>query len=367
MKGLRGQGRIFKRGEKYWVAYYVDVDGKSKEQRESAGYTMADAKKLLKSRWIEIHSGKFVDPKKAKITVNDLLDNYLVHLKNKGAKSVSRLISDLKRIRETFGGFRAINVKSPMMDQYISEQLELGRANATINRGVSALKTAFNLARKQELLKDVPFFTTLREDNARQGFFEKAEYEAILDHLPDYLRGVVQMAYKTGWRRAEILNLKWESVDRQAKELRLRTSKNREGRCIPLQGELWDVIESQWEAREVKLKDRTLISQWVFHNQGQQIQSYYKAWHTACNKAGIPGKLPHDFRRTAARNMTRAGVSETVAMSITGHKTNSMFRRYNITSQEDKQQALLATEEYVRGQPSEKKVLHLDKSIFKKG
>ena len=86
MKGLRGQGRIFKRGEKYWVAYYVDVDGKSKEQRESAGYTMADAKKLLKSRWIEIHSGKFVDPKKAKITVNDLLDNYLVHLKNQGGE-----------------------------------------------------------------------------------------------------------------------------------------------------------------------------------------------------------------------------------------------------------------------------------------
>ena len=359
MKGLRGQGRIFKRGEKYWVAYYVDVDGKSKEQRESAGYTMADAKKLLKSRWIEIHSGRFVDPKKAKITVNDLLDNYLVHLKNKGAKSVSRLISDLKRIRETFGNLRAINVKSPMMDQYISEQLELGRANATINRGVSALKTAFNLAKKQEILRDVPYFATLMEDNARQGFFEKAEYEAVLEHLPDYLKGLVQIAHNTGWRKAEISNLTWKSVDRVARELRLRTSKNGEGRCIPLLGELWDIIERQWAAREVKLKDRTLISQWVFHNKGNQIKSYYKAWHTACNKAGILGKLPHDFRRTAARNMTRAGVSETVAMSITGHKTNSMFRRYNITSQEDKQQALIATEEYVRGQPSEKKIYPL--------
>ena len=356
---MRGQGRIYKRGKgkvtRYWIAYYVDGD----EYRESAGNTEADARRKLKARLNEKHSDRFIDPRKAKITVNELLDNYLTHLKNKGAKSVARLTSDLKRIRETFGSYRAINVKSPMMDQYISEQLELGRADATINRGVSALRTAFNLARKQEMLKDVPFFTTLREDNARQGFFEKAEYEAILNHLPDYLKGVVQMAYKTGWRRAEILNLKWESVDLQAKELRLWTSKNREGRCIPLQGELWDVIERQWAVREVKLKDRTLISHWVFHNKGKQIQSYYKAWHTACNAAGISGKLPHDFRRSAARNMTRAGVTETVAMSITGHKTNSMFRRYNITSQEDKKQALLDTEEYLRGQPSEKKIYPL--------
>ena len=355
MKGLRGQGRIFERGEKYWIAYYVD----GVEHRESAGNTKADAKRKLKTRLNEIHSDKFIDPRTAKITVNELLDNYLTHLKNKGAKSVSRLTSDLKRIREYFGCYRAINVKPPMVDQYISEQLKRGFANATINRGLSALKTAFNLARKQEILNDVPFFTTLREDNARQGFFEKAEYEAILSHLPGYLKGAVQLAYKTGWRRGEILNLKWESVDLQAKELRLWTSKNREGRCIPLQGELWDVVARQWAAREVKLKDRTLISQWVFHNKGKRIQSYYKAWHTACNAAGYPGKLPHDFRRTAARNMTRAGVTETVAMSITGHKTNSMFRRYNITSQEDKKQALLDTEEYVRGQSSEKKIYPL--------
>ncbi|MBT5260289.1 MAG: site-specific integrase [Nitrospina sp.] len=356
MKGLiRGQGRVFMRGKKYWIAYYV----RGEEHRESGGNTKADAKRKLKTRLNEIHSDKFIDPRTAKITVNELLDNYLTHLKNKGAKSVSRLTSDLKRIREYFGCYRAINVKPPMVDQYISEQLKRGFANATINRGLSALKTAFNLARKQEILNDVPFFTTLREDNARQGFFEKAEYEAILSHLPGYLKGAVQLAYKTGWRRAEILNLTWESVDLQAKELRLWTSKNREGRCIPLQGELWDVIERQWAAREVNLKDRTLISHWVFHNKGKQIQSFYKAWHTACDAAGYPGKLPHDFRRTAARNMTRAGVTETVAMSITGHKTNSMFRRYNITSQEDKKQALLDTEEYVRGQSSEKKIYPL--------
>lgn len=356
MKGLiRGQGRIYLRGKKYWIAYYVE----GKEHRESGGNTKADAKRKLKARLNEIHSDKFIDPRTAKITVNELLDNYLTHLKNKGAKSVSRLTSDLKRIRENFGCYKAINIKPPMVDQYISEQLKLGFANATINRGLSALKTAFNLSRKQEILKDVPYFTTLREDNARQVYFDKAEFEAVLRNLPEYLKGLVQFAYKTGWRRAEISNLKWDSVDRHASEVRLYTSKNNEGRCIPIEGELWDVIECQWATREVKLKDRTLISEWVFHNKGKQIKSYYKAWHRACDAAGVLGKLPHDFRRTAVRNMDRAGVSETVAMKITGHKTNSMYRRYNITSQEDKRQALLDTEEYLRGQPSEKKIYPL--------
>lgn len=153
-----------------------------------------------------------------------------------------------------------------------------------------------------------------------------------------------------------MLNLTWESVDRQAKELRLKTSKNDEGRCLPLQGELWDVIQLQWAAREVKLKDRTLISQWVFHRKGKQIKSYYKAWHKACFKAGISGKLPHDFRRTTVRNMDRAHVPPTVAMKITGHKTDAIYKQYNITSQEDQAQALLDTEEYLKGQPSEKKI-----------
>ncbi len=348
-------GRIYQRGNKYWMAYYVN----GKEYRQAAGNTEKDAKRNLKAKNKEILGDRFVDPQKAKTTVNELLDNYLTYLTNKGAKSVSRLTSDLKRIRENFGCRRAINLKSQMVDQYISEQLGLEFANATINRGVSALRAAFNLAKKQEILRDVPFFTILSEDNARQVFFEKAEYESVLESLPDYLKGLIQVAHITGWRKAEVLGLTWESVDRQARELKLRTSKNKEGRCIPLEGELWNIIEGQWAVREVKLNDKTLISKWVFHNRGKQIKSYYKAWHKACDAAGVCGKLPHDFRRTAARNMTRAGVSETVAMKITGHKTNAMFRRYNITSQEDMTKALVATEEYLSDQPSEKKILHL--------
>ena len=73
----------------------------------------------------------------------------------------------------------------------------------------------------------------------------------------------------------------------------------------------------------------------VFHIEGNPFKSYRKAWKTACRKAGLPGRIPHDLRRTAVRNLVRAGVSEVVAMKMTGHKTRSIFDRYDIVSQGD--------------------------------
>jgi integrase len=73
----------------------------------------------------------------------------------------------------------------------------------------------------------------------------------------------------------------------------------------------------------------------VLHNEAKPFKSYRKSWKTACRKAGLPGRIPHDFRRTAVRNLVRAGVPEAVAMKMTGHKTRSVFERYNIVSQGD--------------------------------
>jgi integrase len=364
MKGLRGQGRIFKRGEKYWIAYYV----RGKEQRESAGCKTADAKKLLKSRLREIHSGKFIGLEKEKITVNDLLDSLIIHLENKGAASVNTLVSHFKPIREMFGCDRAIDINGQRIEQYISErkQGKRGNANATINRGLGGLKQAFNLARKQGLLSHELYIPKLKEENARQGFFEKEEFDAIVSELPEYLKDFMRFAYHTGWRKGEIVSLVWGLVDRSAKEIRLQTSKNGTGRCLPLEGELRDLIERRWSARKVESKNGDVsISPLVFHRDGKAVGDCRKAWKTACNKAGYPGKLVHDFRRTAARNMTRAGVTETVAMSITGHKTPSMFQRYNITSSDDKRQALIATQEYIKSLLPEEKMIPLQDALPK--
>jgi integrase len=214
---------------------------------------------------------------------------------------------------------------------------------------------------KQGRLSRVPYVSLLTEDNARQGFFERADFEAVVDHLEDPLDDFARFGYLTGWRRGEIAGLRWEMVDRSAKEVRLPTSKNGSGRVLPLEGELWDLVERRWSAREVAVSDDvTKLSEFVFHRKGHPVAEFRKSWTRACKQAKVPGLLFHDLRRTAVRNMVRAGVPQSVAMSISGHKTVSMFMRYNITSEEDKRKALKSTQKYVRRQSAVRRVVSME-------
>ncbi len=154
----------------------------------------------------------------------------------------------------------------------------------------------------------------------------------MLEHLPEYLKPPMIFAYLTGWRSSEVLSLTWRNIDFPAQEIRLEpgTTKNDEGRTFPFSvlPPLADLIYTQ---RQRTPKDIT----WVFNNNGKPIKDYYDAWRKACKAAKLPGKLVHDFRRTAVRNLERAGVPRSVAMKLTGHKTEAVYRRYAIVSPAD--------------------------------
>ena len=104
--------------------------------------------------------------------------------------------------------------------------------------------------------------------------------------------------------------------------------------------ELRGAIEDQWAIHE-ELRSNGIICPWVFPHttpvgkRGQRIKTYRRPWLSACKKAGIVGRIPHDFRRTAVRNLERAGVPRSVAMQITGHLTESVYRRYDFVSDAD--------------------------------
>ena len=99
------------------------------------------------------------------------------------------------------------------------------------------------------------------------------------------------------------------------------------------------------------------LAVFVFHRDGHPIGDFRKAWATACKEAKIIGKLFHDFRRTAVRNMIRAGVPQAVAMSISGHRTVSMFNRYDITSDADQREAIRRVSQHLKRPTSSNTIL----------
>ena len=231
-------------------------------------------------------------------------------------------------------------------------RLEEGAGNATVNRELSALKRMFNIGAKQTppIIVRVPHIPMLRENNARKGFFEHDEFLALRDALPEYLQGFVTFAYKSGWRSTEIRLLKWSQVDLKNGIVRLEKgeTKNDEARTFYLDEELKELFKKQWETR----KSVMILIPYVFPNRNGNgpIGDFRKSWFNACKSTKIGYRLFHDLRRTAVRNMVRSGIPERVAMSISGHKTRSVFDRYNIVNDKDLKQAAKLQEAYLQSQ-----------------
>ena len=271
-------------------------------------------------------------------------------------------------LKRFFEGYRVPEITSPKRHAYIENRLGEGAANATINRELSALKRMLNIGAKQTPSKvdRKPYIPMLKENNVKKGFFEHAEFVTLRDALPDYLKGFVTFAYKTGWRVSEITDLTWNQVDLDNGIVRLEPgeTKNDDGRTVYLDDELKEVFSHQWKKRKNLLP-------YVFLNSrfSGKIKKIDKSWNKACRKAGLgygykvnenyvekwKNKLPagptvHDFRRTVCRNMVRSGIPERVAMMISGHKTRSVFDRYNIVNDADLKLAAQKQELYLQTQ-----------------
>jgi integrase len=351
-RGLR------KRGGVWWIRYYRN----GRRYEESAKTDKWEkARDLLRTREGDIAKGVPVTPNIGRLKFEEAVGDVVTDYKTNGKRS----LDDLQRRIDNhlipyFGGRRMVTIGTADLRAYVAERQaptkhddgteEAGAAAATINRELAVIKRAFRLAVQAGKLLAIPHIPMLRENNIRQGFFERTEFEDVRAKLPAALRGLVTFAYFTGWRiRSEVLGLTWSQVDRKAHTIRLEPgqTKSREGRTLPYDAltELREVIDEQWREHE-RLKAENRIVPFVFHREalvkqpdgslklqpGQPIKSFRKAWDSACGDAGVR-RIPHDFRRTAVRNLVRAGVPERTAMQITGHKTRSVFDRYDIVNE----------------------------------
>ena len=354
-------GKPYKRGNVWWIKYYRN--GKSIRESSKSKSKMV-AVSLLKRREGEIAQGMTPGVFFERVTYEELEKNLLLDYRINNKKSIDRTKRSVTLLKKHFGGLKATQITTPMINSYVVTRLDAGVANATINRELAALKRMLNLGTQQTppLVNRVPYIPMLKENNTRKGFFEHEEFLALRNILPGYLNGFVSFAYQYGWRLEEVAGLTWKQVDRQQGIVRLEVleTKNDDARTVYLDEELKQVFQQQFI-------DRQLGCQYIFHNNGKKIGNFRRSWNTACRQLGIgfgyrvdkdyvikwenklpPGPTLHDFRRTAVRNMVRAGIPEKVAMTISGHRTRSVFDRYNIVNDQDLKRAAEQQASYFR-------------------
>lgn len=360
-----------------WWIKYTRAGQSYSESSESS--RKGDAKKLLQDREGDIVRGKPITPNIGKLKFDDaaadMLNEYRTNKKH-SIDVVERRVR--KHLTPFFQGWRMVNITTTDVRAYINQRqttptvlvrkattvrLSDGSiqttpeerrpaSNAEINRELAHLKRMFVLAIQANKLLYRPHIPMLRENNVRKGFFEPASISSVMNNLPLEIRPVIEFAYITGWRIAsEVLPLEWRRVDFAAGEVRLDAgaTKNGDGRVFPMTANLRRLLQAQY-VEHARLKNSGHIVPYVFFREvaegrggekkPQRIMSFNKAWKSACRKAGCPGRIPHDLRRTAVRNLVRAGIPERVAMQMTGHKTRSVFERYNIVSEGDLRDAV---------------------------
>ena len=343
---VKGFGAIYLRGSTWYLDYWKD--GKQHRESSKSGKERV-AIALLKQRHGEIARGELITPKADKLTVSELLDGVIQDYELSGNRSIKDIRHRIAPLKERFGHERASRLREQQIENYRTDRLAIKKARATINRELEALKRGYRLAveKKQISPVRVPIIRFFPENNARQGFVEYEEFCGIVQHLPEPIADIAWFAYLSGWRKAEVLSLTWDDVDRANGVVTLRPefSKNKEPRELPLANPgLQGIIERRWNARLVMTENGPLVVDRLFHRDGKPVKVLRRCWASACKKVGRPDLLFHDLRRSAVRNMVKAGVREKVAMRITGHKTRSMFDRYHIVDDRDVREALKATE-----------------------
>lgn len=378
----KGDGSIFKRGNSYWVSYYLN----GQQQREAAkgrdGKNTDDpqvAERFLKAIIKRVHGDQvgglpFETPQSRRLTVADLLDALKAKFELKGKASAQNL-SHVRRATADFGHYRAVGFSTQTISDYQKERLAKGDKPASINRVLQMLRQAFNLAVREKRIATVPFIEMLSEKgNARKGFFGELEFRAVLSHLPEDLKDFARYCYATGSRKGEAASITWTMV--AGDELRIPGDicKNRRPRTLPISGEVAEVIDRCRSARRIEESGTVHLSEYVFHRDGDSgpIHEFRKSWARACVAAKLGamicpkcesegdaltcpecktatkyrGKIFHDFRRSAVRNMVKAGIPIQKAKAWSGHASDSIFERYSILTTDDLRDTLHQTEQY---------------------
>lgn len=354
-KRPRGSGRVFQRyhvnaaGERVLNRWWIEYAFNRQPRREGSWATEREAYDALAERTTQIRHGSF-SAEAVTLTVAGALAEWDAHLVDQRAKSLDKFRSRIRCLTEGLGRYRIRELTPPIFRAYTKRRQEAGAADGTLNLEMGCLVSAFNLAIRQGRIAVKPHVPRPPASPARSGFVEVETFDRIHAKLPAPYADLVEFLYLSGWRSTEAKTLTWAHVFLREQEIRLDTSKNGKRRLLVLTGRLGELLRH-------RLTLRVLSSPYVFHRDGKPVShALMDRWKAACAEAEAPGLIIHDLRRSAIRNMIRAGVNQTVAKTITGHRSDTVFERYNITTSDDQRRAGDATAAYLATRRAENTV-----------
>jgi len=364
-KRERGSGSIYHNGSAvWWVKFYV----RGIPKRESSGSTdYKVAERLLKRRLAEVITKTYV--MRANIKIDELITDLVAEYKRERRKSIGHLEMRWKKHLEPFfGRMKVDDINTDTVQRYSAKREAEGVQGPTINRELAVLKRAFNLALacSPPKVRSCPVFPMYAENDPRTGFLKDEEYTRLARECSKeglWLRTLLTVAYNLAFRKGELLGLRVRQIDLASRTIRLAvgTTKNGDGRTVPMSNEVYELLKACVIGKQ---QDDSVFTR----PDGTPVRDFRKQWSTICVAAKVGalvcpkceqsvggeknrcancrqdwareelkyvGLIFHDLRRSGVRNLRRLGVQETVAMRISGHKTRSVFDRYNITDEAD--------------------------------
>jgi integrase len=347
--------------KKHGRFYAMEFWFRGKRYQKSTGVesrrTALEIERAFRTQLAKGEVGIEEKPKPERRKVSELLDALGASYEREGIATPEKN-SLLRVVARAFGMRWADSLAKADVDSYIDRKKREGVAPKTINNHLMALATAYHKAKLQP-----PEIEWLKVRNTRQGFFTEEEFERLLAVLPEeLLKDLCRFAMETGMRFGEIASLRWEFVQGGFLKLPGACTKNGFPRSVAIANEVKAILDRRRKAQAVPMNGHAQLSGLIFHHGGKRLGEFpRKAWQRACIVTGLGtrtctkcgtsgpeffcrgckkqrkyvGRLFHDFRRVAVRSMVRAGVPQTVAMAISGHKTISVFQRYDIGSEAD--------------------------------
>lgn len=325
------RGRVYLRGTTWWIDF--SRHGRRYRQPVETTTNEGEAWDALDKLRAEAREGRRPDIERTRF--EHLAERLMHHYEAQGARprSLARIQQSAAHLAAFFGSDKAREIPE-RLDAYVVARRREGAKPATIRLELWVLGRMFKVAKLPR-----PELPTIEVRNVREGFFEESDLRRVVACLPADLRPLVLFGFHTGWRKSECVALRWAQVDLKAGTVRLEpgTTKNGQGRLFPFDAhpELAQLLRTQREETAALERATGQIVPCVFHRQGRPVKDLDDAWRRACREAGVPGQLFHDLRRTAVRNLERARVPRSVAMKLTGHLTESVYKRYAIVSEAD--------------------------------